>query len=176
MELWLGICVLEGNTKEVVMELDMDWDGNPNIVLAIKTRVGVALPIQVFILLSSSSCRGNIILNSEIVFSVSGQECRIYRRFQVDIQTISRWISLFRRCLLLIERKGEIFLSVLVLKIALDYEHEWLVFFMIQRNLDFTLKVIGGDISAIPGLSDAIEVQIHYSNVRKSATDSQVYV
>lgn len=31
------------------------------------------------------------------------------------------------------------------------------IFFM-QRNLDFKLKVIGGDISAVPGISDAIEV------------------
>lgn len=29
---------------------------------------------------------------------------------------------------------------------------------VLQKKLDFTLKVIGGDISAIPGLSDAIEV------------------
>lgn len=27
-----------------------------------------------------------------------------------------------------------------------------------QTNLDFKLKVIGGDISSIPGISDAIEV------------------
>ena len=30
--------------------------------------------------------------------------------------------------------------------------------FKFQKNLDFTLKVIGGDISTIPGLHDAIEV------------------
>jgi len=30
--------------------------------------------------------------------------------------------------------------------------------FKFQKKLDFTLKVIGGDISAIPGLYDAIEV------------------
>lgn len=29
------------------MELELQWDGNPNIVLDIKTKVGVALPIQV---------------------------------------------------------------------------------------------------------------------------------
>ena len=29
------------------MELEIKWDGNPNIVLDIKTHVGVALPIQV---------------------------------------------------------------------------------------------------------------------------------
>ena len=35
-----------------------------------------------------------------------------------------------------------------------------------QKKMDFTLKVIGGDIAAIPGLSDAIEVWttliVHY--------------
>lgn len=30
--------------------------------------------------------------------------------------------------------------------------------FNLQKKLDFTLKVIGGDISTIPGLYDAIEV------------------
>lgn len=29
------------------MELEMEWDGNPNIVLDIKTTFGVSLPIQV---------------------------------------------------------------------------------------------------------------------------------
>lgn len=32
------------------MEMEMQWDGNPNIVLDINTRVGVALPIQVKLL------------------------------------------------------------------------------------------------------------------------------
>lgn len=29
------------------MELEMQWDGNPSIVLDIKTYLGVALPVQV---------------------------------------------------------------------------------------------------------------------------------
>lgn len=29
------------------MELEVEWDGNPNIVLDIKTTFGVSLPIQV---------------------------------------------------------------------------------------------------------------------------------
>lgn len=29
------------------MELEMQWDGNPKIVLDIKTLLGVALPIEV---------------------------------------------------------------------------------------------------------------------------------
>lgn len=41
------------------MELEMNWDGNPSIVLDIKTRLGVALPVQVF-------------LNSLFVWSLCG--------------------------------------------------------------------------------------------------------
>lgn len=29
------------------MELELQWDGNPKIVLDIKTRVGISLPIEV---------------------------------------------------------------------------------------------------------------------------------
>ena len=31
--------------------------------------------------------------------------------------------------------------------------------FWLQKNLDFKLKVVGGDITALPGISDAIEVR-----------------
>lgn len=31
------------------MDLEMKWDGNPNIVLDINTHIGVTLPVQVFI-------------------------------------------------------------------------------------------------------------------------------
>ena len=37
----------EGDPGEITMELEMQWDGNPNVILDIVTRVGVALPIQV---------------------------------------------------------------------------------------------------------------------------------
>ena len=40
--------------------------------------------------------------------------------------------------------------------INMDYcEH---LNFLVQKNMDYTLKLIGGDISTIPGLYDAIEV------------------
>lgn len=29
------------------MELELQWDGNPSIILDIRTRLGVALPVQV---------------------------------------------------------------------------------------------------------------------------------
>lgn len=42
-----GVSLLDGDPGEIIMELEMQWDGNPNIVLDIKTLVGVGLPIQV---------------------------------------------------------------------------------------------------------------------------------
>lgn len=41
--------MIEGESDEIIMELEIQWDGNPNIVLGIKTRVGVQLPIQVIL-------------------------------------------------------------------------------------------------------------------------------
>ncbi len=45
----LGVSIIESESdaRGVTMELEMQWDGNPNIKLDIKTRVGVALPVQV---------------------------------------------------------------------------------------------------------------------------------
>ncbi|KAG5564341.1 hypothetical protein RHGRI_000514 [Rhododendron griersonianum] len=76
-----GVCIIEDGGGGITMELEMNWDGNPSIVLDIKTRLGVGLPVQ--------------------------------------------------------------------------------------KKLDFTLKVIGGDIKAIPGLSDAIE-----GTIRDAVEDS----
>ena len=45
----LGIWLVDGEPGEIIMELEMQWDGNPSIILDIKTLVGVALPIQVCI-------------------------------------------------------------------------------------------------------------------------------
>lgn len=44
-----GVTIVEENSgpEGVTMDLEMQWDGNPNIVLDIKTRVGVVLPVQV---------------------------------------------------------------------------------------------------------------------------------
>lgn len=37
-------------------------------------------------------------------------------------------------------------------------ENDNKIFSGLQKKLDFTLKVVGGDMTAIPGISDAIEV------------------
>lgn len=34
--------------------------------------------------------------------------------------------------------------------------------YLMQKDLDFTLKVIGGDMSMVPGLSDSIDVRELY--------------
>lgn len=45
----LGVAIVESESgnEGITMELEMQWDGNPNIVLDIRTRVGVGLPVQV---------------------------------------------------------------------------------------------------------------------------------
>ncbi|CAN1812592.1 SYT4 [Linum perenne] len=105
-----GITIIEeeSNSGGVTMELEMQWDGNPNIVLDINTRVGVALPIQV----------------KDIGFT-----------------------GVFR-----------LILKPLVPEFpgfgAISYSLRE------KKKLDFRLKVIGGELSSIPGLSDAIEETI----------------
>ncbi|GJN26242.1 hypothetical protein PR202_gb14160 [Eleusine coracana subsp. coracana] len=42
-----GISIIENNESGIVMELEMNWDANGSIILDVKTRLGVALPIQV---------------------------------------------------------------------------------------------------------------------------------
>ncbi len=42
-----GVSVIEDGADSITMELEMQWDGNPSIILAIKTLLGVALPVQV---------------------------------------------------------------------------------------------------------------------------------
>lgn len=45
----IGVSIIEGDAREIIMELELQWDGNPNIVLDVKTIVGVGLPVQVFL-------------------------------------------------------------------------------------------------------------------------------
>ncbi|XP_074335420.1 synaptotagmin-4-like [Apium graveolens] len=103
-----GVTILEGDAKSITMELDLQWDGNPNIILDIKTHLGVGLPIQV----------KNIGFTGVLRF-------------------------LFKPLVDEIPCFGAISFSLRE-----------------NTNLDFKLKVIGGDISSIPGISDAIEETI----------------
>ena len=42
-----GVSIIENDESGIVMELEMNWDANPSIILDVKTRLGVSLPIQV---------------------------------------------------------------------------------------------------------------------------------
>lgn len=42
-----GVSIVEDGAEGITMELEMNWDGNPSIILDIKTRLGVGLPVQV---------------------------------------------------------------------------------------------------------------------------------
>lgn len=103
-----GVSIIEGDLKGITMELEMQWDGNPNIQLDVKTKVGVGLPIQV----------------KNIGFT------GVFRLIFTPL--VDKFPCFGAVCYSLREKK----------------------------NLDFKLKVVGGELSAIPGISDAIEETI----------------
>ncbi|XP_052182580.1 synaptotagmin-5 [Diospyros lotus] len=105
-----GVSIIEDDGGGgITMELEMNWDGNPSIILDIKTRLGVALPVQV----------------KDIGFTGV---------FRLIFKPLVDQLPCFGAvCYSLKEKK----------------------------KMDFKLKVIGGDIKAVPGLSDAIEGTIH---------------
>ncbi|CAN4113074.1 unnamed protein product [Withania somnifera] len=100
-----GISILEDGSEGITMELEMNWDGNPNIILDIMTYVGVALPVQV----------------KNIGFT--GIFRLIFRPLVDEFPCFGAVCYSLRK----------------------------------KKKLDFTLKVVGGDMTAIPGISDAIE-------------------
>lgn len=42
-----GVRVVESNMGEIVLELSVQWDGNPSIILAAEPMMGISLPVQV---------------------------------------------------------------------------------------------------------------------------------
>ncbi|CAH9083971.1 unnamed protein product [Cuscuta epithymum] len=100
-----GVEIIEDGSESITMELEMQWDGNPNIILDIKTYVGVALPVQV----------------KNIGFT--GVFRLIFRPLVDELPCFGAVCVSLRQ----------------------------------KKKLDFTLKVIGGDLTAIPGMADAIE-------------------
>uniref|UniRef100_A0A0E0LTI9 Synaptotagmin n=1 Tax=Oryza punctata TaxID=4537 RepID=A0A0E0LTI9_ORYPU len=41
-----GVSILDNDSSGITMELELQWDGNPNIVLDIQTTLGISLPVQ----------------------------------------------------------------------------------------------------------------------------------
>ncbi|XP_039132005.1 synaptotagmin-5-like [Dioscorea cayenensis subsp. rotundata] len=104
-----GVSIVEADDSGITMELEMQWDGNPNIVLDVQTYLGVALPIQV----------------KNIGFTGV---------FRLIFKPLVDQLPCFG---------------------AVSYSLRE------KKKLDFTLKVVGGEISSIPGISDAIEETLH---------------
>ncbi|XP_059635175.1 synaptotagmin-5-like [Cornus florida] len=100
-----GISIIEDRGDGITLELEMQWDGNPSIILDIVTRLGVGLPVQVKNIGFTGVFR--------LIFKPLVDEFPCFGAISYSLRE--------------------------------------------KRKLDFTLKVIGGDIKTIPGLSDAIE-------------------
>ncbi|XAR69393.1 hypothetical protein NMG60_11000946 [Bertholletia excelsa] len=106
-----GVSIVEDDAMGVTMELEMQWDGNPKIVIDVKTKVGVVLPIEV-------------------------KNIQFTGLFRLIFKPLVDQFPCFGAvCYSLREKK----------------------------HLDFTLKVVGGEISAIPGISTALEEMIRDS-------------
>ncbi|KAL9269481.1 Synaptotagmin-5-like protein [Drosera capensis] len=103
-----GICLVDSEPGEIIIEVEIQWDGDPNIVLEIKPLVGVALPIQVKNIGFTGIFR--------LIFKPLVDEFPCFGAIAYSLRK--------------------------------------------KKQFDFTLKVIGGEISSIPGLSDAIDETI----------------
>ncbi|OWM71780.1 synaptotagmin-5-like isoform X1 [Punica granatum] len=112
-----GVSVVEdgGGGNGITLELEVNWDGNPSIILDINTRVGVALPVQV----------------KNIGFT------GVFRLIFKPL--VDEFPCFGAVCFSLREKK----------------------------KLDLTLKIVGGDISTIPGIYSAIE-----DTIRDAVEDS----
>ncbi|XP_002961839.2 synaptotagmin-5 [Selaginella moellendorffii] len=115
---FVGIDMVDDMENEVVMEIELEWDGNPSIILGVTTSFGVSLPIQV----KNAAFAG--------IFRV------IFKPLVKDLPCFGAIVYSLRR----------------------------------QKKLDFTLKVIGGDIKSVPGLAGAIDEMI-----KTAITDSLLW-
>lgn len=113
-----GVTIVEDDGPGITMELEMQWDGNPNIVLDIRTVFGVALPIQVKNIGFTGVFR--------LIFSPLVEEFPCFGAVSYSLRE--------------------------------------------KKKLDFALKVVGGEISSIPGISDAIE-----ETIRDAIEDSLIW-
>lgn len=104
-----GVSIIEDDCSGgITMELELQWDGNPSIVLDIRTKLGVGLPVQVKNIGFTGVFR--------LIFKPLVDEFPCFGAVSYSLRE--------------------------------------------KKKLDFTLKVVGGDISSLPGISDAIETTI----------------
>ncbi|GJN12789.1 hypothetical protein PR202_ga31100 [Eleusine coracana subsp. coracana] len=151
------------------MELEMQWDGNPNIILDIQTTLGISLPVQYM---------SDLIHNSAPIISPKTTKQYVIEHKSCSWLATVPELSYFAAIAL---RSSNDFRGGLTMYIS-DPRHVKnigftgvfrLIFKPLVAELpcfgavccslrekskvDFTLKVIGGEMTAIPGISDAIE-------------------
>lgn len=100
-----GVSIMDSDSSGITMELELQWDGNPNIVLDIQTTLGISLPVQV----------------KNIGFT--GVLRLVFKPLVAEFPCFGAVCCSLRE----------------------------------KSKVDFTLKVVGGEMTAIPGISDAIE-------------------
>ncbi|GKU87302.1 hypothetical protein SLEP1_g1725 [Rubroshorea leprosula] len=105
-----GVSIIDDGSgaEGITMELELQWEGRPKIVLDINTRIGVSLPVEV-------------------------KDIKFTGVFRLIFKPLVHAFPCFGAVAYSLRQK---------------------------KNLHFTLKVIGGEISAIPGISNAIEETI----------------
>eukprot|EP00245_Coleochaete_scutata_P011543 TRINITY_DN4303_c0_g1_i1.p1 TRINITY_DN4303_c0_g1~~TRINITY_DN4303_c0_g1_i1.p1 ORF type:complete len:576 (-),score=137.84 TRINITY_DN4303_c0_g1_i1:55-1782(-) len=103
-----GVKVVESNEGEVILEIELKWGGNPNVILAVQTYLGGSLPVQV-------------------------KDVQLFGVFRVIFKPLIDEFPCF----------GALTVSLVT-----------------KPKIDFRLKVVGGEISSIPGLQSTIDGMI----------------
>lgn len=113
-----GLRFVESGIGEIVMEVAIQWDGNPSIILAVETLIGLSLPVQV-------------------------KDAAFTGKFRLMFKPLVDDIPGF----------GAVVFSLQDLE-----------------KLDLKLKVIGGDVTSVPGLEGIIE-----GTIRTAVEDSMLW-
>ncbi|PWA87882.1 C2 domain, Synaptotagmin-like mitochondrial-lipid-binding domain protein [Artemisia annua] len=129
-----GVSVIEEQSDGITLELEMNWDGNPDIVLDVKTRLGVGLPVQKKMDFTLKVVGGDISAIPGVADALEVKDIGFTGVFRLIFKPLVNEFPCFGAVSFSLRQK---------------------------KKMDFTLKVVGGDISAIPGVADALESTIH---------------
>ncbi|KAM7473024.1 hypothetical protein LguiA_011207 [Lonicera macranthoides] len=148
-----GISIIEDGGGGITMELEMNWDGNPSIILDVCTRLGVALPVQ----------HGRVLNNQGNGFGrPRSMVPKSSANDEMDCKLLLTKVHTYND-LMKVKNIGFTGVFRLIFKPLVD---DFPCFGAVcvslreKKKLDFTLKVVGGDISAIPGIAGTIEETI----------------
>ncbi|GJN40510.1 hypothetical protein PR202_gb29732 [Eleusine coracana subsp. coracana] len=127
---WDGIRIQNLQPGQIIMDIDFRWGGDPSIILAVDAVVA-SLPIQ-----HDNFYPINLQLKDLQVYTV----IRVVFQLSEEIPCISAVI-----------------VALLAEASQLDNKSLCLLSFSPEPKIQYTLKAIGGSLTAIPGLSDMID-------------------